>query len=359
MWWMVLAMANPVVPVQGTLADAAGVPVNGSTVVRFNLWTTATGGTEAWTEETTLQLNNGVFTHALGNTTALDLSDWQVDDDLWLSVAWGGNETARVPLGYAARALHANNAARLGGKAPADYTYTAGNGLDLAATTFTVAPSEIYGTLDGRYHALNGYTATAGVKLTGTAFSADTDWLNARYAAVGSGGGGGGATGAGTVAQMVVATSTTTASANVTEFTEVNSSYRVSITPKSSSSIYLIEYDFPLNTAMAVNTVFHMQLVRNIGGTEVPIGVGPANGSRRQATWVGRPFNGYDTNDQGTVHIVARDSGLTAGTTYTYGLKYRRESGGSGTTYFNYSGGDSAVYGFSGMMTMKITEIAQ
>jgi hypothetical protein len=57
--------------------------------------------------------------------------------------------------------------------------------------------------------------------------------------------------------------------------------------------------------------------------------------------------------------MVAKDSGLTIGSTYTYGFKYRREPGGSGTCYFNYSNGDALTYGFSGVMTMKITEIAQ
>jgi hypothetical protein len=74
---------------------------------------------------------------------------------------------------------------------------------------------------------------------------------------------------------------------------------------------------------------------------------------------VSRPSNGYDVNDMQNVHMVGMDEGLTAGTSYTYGFKYRRETGGSGTTYFNHSNGNSSVYGFSGIMTMKITEIAQ
>ena len=107
------------------------------------------------------------------------------------------------------------------------------------------------------------------------------------------------------------------------------------------------------------NTVFHMQLVRDPGASETPIGVGPVNGIRNRTTWVSRPSNGTDTNDLQTVYIVAVDSGLTAGTPHTYGLKYRREPGGSGTCYFNSSAGDSAAFGFSGVMIMKVTEIAQ
>ncbi|CAK0762634.1 hypothetical protein CCP3SC1AL1_3110002 [Gammaproteobacteria bacterium] len=38
---------------------------------------------------------------------------------------------------------------------------------------------------------------------------------------------------------------------------------------------------------------------------------------------------------------------------------YRHEERGYGTCYFNYSGGDDFAYGWSGVMTMKVTEIAQ
>ena len=163
----------------------------------------------------------------------------------------------------------------------------------------------------------------------------------------------------GTVLQMVVLTCDSISSLNVTTFTEVSNYYRISVKPKRANSIFLIEYYFPMNTALAPNTIFEFQLIRNIGGTEVPVGVGPVNGDRNQATYVSRPNNGYDGNDQQNVYLVAKDSNLDMDSTYTYGFKYRRETAGSGTTYFNYSNGNSSVYGFSGIMTMKITEIAQ
>ena len=210
MWWTLsLALANPVVPVQGTLADSSGAPANGTSILLFSLWTTPTGGSAAWTEGATVQLSNGHFAHALGATTALDLSDWQVSGDLWLSVTWNGVETSRVPIGYAARALHATNAEKLGGKDPSAYTYQAGAGLDLAANTFTVAaseihaqldpryrftagdgldlagtefsvaPSELYGAFDTRYQPLEGaYTAGPGVQINGTEISGDPAWFS-------------------------------------------------------------------------------------------------------------------------------------------------------------------------------------
>jgi len=171
---------------------------------------------------------------------------------------------------------------------------------------------------------------------------------------------GGGSIASGQVVQTVISTSDYKSSLNVTEFTEPpGGQYRISITPRLSNSKILVEFYFSVNTQMWSNTVFHFQIVRNIGtGSEVLVGVGPAYGSRRRVTLVSRPSNGYDTNDQQTIYLMGVDTGLTAGQTYTYGFKYRRETGGSGTIYFNYHPHDNSVYAFSGIMTMKLTEIA-
>ena len=110
---------------------------------------------------------------------------------------------------------------------------------------------------------------------------------------------------------------------------------------------------------MNPNTIYQMQLVRDIAGTQVPVGVGPANGLRSPVTFAGRPGNGFDYNDVSNINMVAKDIVLQAGTPVTYGFNYRQETGGAGTAYFNYSFGNSDVYGWSGLVTMKITEIAQ
>ncbi|MCF8297354.1 MAG: hypothetical protein K9J13_07435 [Saprospiraceae bacterium] len=163
----------------------------------------------------------------------------------------------------------------------------------------------------------------------------------------------------GTVVQTIVKTSEVTSSLNVTTFTEADTNYRISIVPKYANSIFLIEYNFSINTAMATNTLFQMQLLRDIGVSDSLVGTGPANGLRNRTSFVGRPNNGHDVNDMQNVYMVAKDDGLLVGTPYTYGFKYRRETGGSGTCYFNYNYGNTSIYGFSGVMTMKITEIAQ
>ena len=224
--------------------------------------------------------------------------------------------------------------------------------------------------LAGSVTTLEGTTATLGTTLTaldtevGTLSGDITDLQTATTdlrtdvdALQVSGGGGGG--GVGSIVQTVVATSTTISSLNTTTFTEANSSYRVSITPQYANSLILVEYNFSVNASMATNTIFQMQLVRGPGSTNTPVGVGPTSGSRNRTSFVGRPGNGYDTNDMNQIHMRAIDTGFTAGVPVTYGFLYRRETGGSGTTYFNYSAGDTSSYGFSGVMTITAMEIRQ
>lgn len=164
---------------------------------------------------------------------------------------------------------------------------------------------------------------------------------------------------AGSIVQTVIATSTTPASLDVTNFTEADASYRIAITPKYADSRFLVEFYFPAHQPMAVNTVHHIQLVRDPAGTPTPIGTGPVSGTRQRVTWVSRPNNGYDSNDQTSIYLLGTDSGLAAGTPTTYGFRYRRETGGSGAINFLRHTADNAVYAFSGVMTMKVTEVAQ
>lgn len=147
-----------------------------------------------------------------------------------------------------------------------------------------------------------------------------------------------------TLLQTVVSKSDTQSTLNVTDFTEASSNYRVTITPIKSNSIIMLTYYVAANTALASNTLY-MFRARNITGNRNVNGEAAASGSRWQAQWVGRPGNGYDSNDQMTCMWTCYDSPGTT-TAQTYGWQYRRESGGSGTIYFNYSSGDNSTYGF-------------
>jgi hypothetical protein len=62
-----------------------------------------------------------------------------------------------------------------------------------------------------------------------------------------------------------------------------------------------------MNTGLAANTIFHMQLIRGIGGTESLVGAGNPMGLKEFANYVSRPNNGYDSNDMGNIYMVGQD----------------------------------------------------
>lgn len=161
-----------------------------------------------------------------------------------------------------------------------------------------------------------------------------------------------------TIVQTVVKTSEVTSSLNTTTFTEANSDYRISFVPKYSNSKILVEYNFSANAAMVSNTLFHLQIVRDIWWVESLVWVWPVNWSRTRTTYAWRPWNWYDINDTNTIYMSGVDTGIIAWNTYTYWFKYKRETWGSWTMYFNYTNMDISPW-FSWVMIMKITEIRQ
>jgi len=110
---------------QGRLTDAAGNPLTGDYDVRFCLYAAPTGGSALWCEQTTVPVNDGVFSVLLGSITPIP--DPLFDgSDLYLGVKVGGDDemTSRrrvVSVGYAYRAEEASTAAA------ADYASSAGN----------------------------------------------------------------------------------------------------------------------------------------------------------------------------------------------------------------------------------------
>lgn len=131
-------------PVQAFLTDASGVPVDGSVELEFNIYDAETGGTALYTETQTVQADAGALTAYLGKNSALDLSVFTDNEDLFLGVTIDGGQEleprqrlATVP--FAARALsaaHADDAATLDGRAPAEFEpveYTAAAPLEVDA----------------------------------------------------------------------------------------------------------------------------------------------------------------------------------------------------------------------------------
>jgi len=191
------AAAPQLVPVQGVLTDTAGTPIDTSITAVFSLYTTEVGGTALWTETQSLLVEDGLFTAYMGDVTTLDLVTFRDNGNLWLGIQIGSDaEMGRVMLGsnpFAGYAEYCGNIPAVdfgdltGSVDPADLpsgvvvgalscsgtqkvsgintsgalvcsadldsgaTYSAGSGLNLSGTTFSVATGGITST-----HVANG-----------------------------------------------------------------------------------------------------------------------------------------------------------------------------------------------------------
>ncbi len=118
-----LAQAPAILPVQGLLTDADGVPIDGTRDVTFSLYDVETGGTALYSQSASIDLANGLFTTYLGSDNSLDLGLFA--GDRWLGVTVETDaEMPRFRLGtapYAAFAATCGDAVTLGGVAPSDY----------------------------------------------------------------------------------------------------------------------------------------------------------------------------------------------------------------------------------------------
>lgn len=167
----------------------------------------------------------------------------------------------------------------------------------------------------------------------------------------------GGGSGGGVVRQIRYKISPTTATHNTTSFQEVNSDYRVYITPTATDSIILIDYTIPTNEQCGNNTIFLISATRN--GTRTDISsVGASSGSRNRVAGGGfRPGNGYDGNDMSVHTFRVIDSPNTTNQTW-YGFDFKQESSGTGNIRFGYSDGDNSNWGWKASIIITATEIA-
>lgn len=124
---------------QGFLTDNSGTPINANVTLVVRLWNAASGGTAVWGPETHagVAVDNGVFAIKMGQTVALDPSDF-TGAALWVGVQVNGEaELPRTELltsPFAMRAVEADHAA------------TADVGMD---ADWTVAGSSMYATPSG------------------------------------------------------------------------------------------------------------------------------------------------------------------------------------------------------------------
>lgn len=95
------AQGNPKISIQGTLKAANGTSVaDGQYPVRFNLYTTPTGGTPVWFEDTIVDVIGSIYSHYLGSVTPLNPANFA--STLYLGVKVGSYELVpRSELAYA------------------------------------------------------------------------------------------------------------------------------------------------------------------------------------------------------------------------------------------------------------------
>ena len=94
------AAAPPYIPIQGYLTNDTGVPIDMDVTMVFSLYTVDVGGTAIWTETQSVLVETGIFVAYLGDVTAVDLTDFRDNDNLWLGIAVGSDaEMERIFLG--------------------------------------------------------------------------------------------------------------------------------------------------------------------------------------------------------------------------------------------------------------------
>ena len=178
---------------------------------------------------------------------------------------------------------------------------------------------------------------------------------------------------AGHVIKVTQVKSTQIASRDTSDWVEFDSDYRISVTPTNNNTRIYLQFYFQTNTNMTSNTLFQFDIRYLVNGTLPTGGRGSADnatygkltsdggtmngniGSRLNTHFVGRPGNGYDGNDQLTINMLGYDE--PAGASRTYGLIYKRETGGSGTLYINLSSDNNDAWGFMSPMLITATEV--
>ncbi|WLW37195.1 hypothetical protein [Synechococcus phage S-MS29] len=168
---------------------------------------------------------------------------------------------------------------------------------------------------------------------------------------------GGGGSGGGVIRQIRYKISTSTNTHNSTSFQEVDSDYRVYITPTSTDSVIFVDYTIPTNEQCGNNTIFLISAMRDGSRTNIT-SVGPSSGSRHRVAGGGfRPGNGYDTNDMSVNQFRVIDIPNTTNQVY-YGFHFKQESSGQGNIRFGYSDGDNTAWGWRANIIITATELA-
>ncbi len=172
----------------------------------------------------------------------------------------------------------------------------------------------------------------------------------------------------GSVLQVVKFNSDTKFATSAAE-TNVNlTDYQISITPKYSNSLVIVDYYVPLNhtSGGGGNCVMWIAATKSTDNgsswsKETISSAGGSGSAESRARGVGHAFrklNGYDTNDNQAEHLKAFDfPGSTSQVRYS--LQYRQEASNSGTIVFGRSNSNNSAWGFSGQIHITAMEIKQ
>ena len=163
------------------------------------------------------------------------------------------------------------------------------------------------------------------------------------------------------IVQVVTNRTNVAASGNpVNTYSEINSNYRVTITPQFSDSRLIGMFHIPINPTGASNILMTIApwVSTNGGTTKTIIGQGNTgiSGSTRlnQSVAFFRSSNGFDTNDMQN-HVVMFTYDPSSTTAQTFGFFFRSE--GANTTYFNHSNGNNGTWGWVAPMNLIMQEV--
>lgn len=170
---------------------------------------------------------------------------------------------------------------------------------------------------------------------------------------------------AGTVLQVKVCNTSvnTSATTNSTQ-TELNTAYRVSITPLRSNSLILLEYFVPMgaNGSWSANWLVDYSAVRMPAGAALNTSLslissaGDANDARKRLAGSGmRSSNGYDLNDQLTWNLTAVDYPNTT-SALQYGFTWGGEGGGP--VIVGQTSSNDGAWAYDANIVIIATEIA-
>jgi len=141
---------------QGRLSHAGGQLVNGTLAMSFAIYNDKNAATPLWTESyAAVQVTNGQFSVDLGSVTPL--TSLTFDEKYWLGITVGADPemTPRKPftsVGYAVRALHAQNA---------DHSNNSDHAVDADDSVHAVDADDAVSAVNADYATTAGYADSA------------------------------------------------------------------------------------------------------------------------------------------------------------------------------------------------------